>query len=370
MADNRYWQAELEEYIRQGEPSAKEKSFAWKTAIGLQQVDGLSTSAYLLDTAKEHIEGKISIHEAQKRIHNYYKAQNNRAKLEERTEEADIVAARITELLGEKTFQFSPVFWQSIHRRLFQGVYAHAGQFRDYNITKNEWVLQGDTVIYASADSIMDTLEYDFRVEKEYSYAGKTAQELIEHFAKFTAGIWQIHPFAEGNTRATAVFIIKYLQTFGFSINNEAFEKNSWYFRNALVRANYNDLQHGVHETTFYLEQFFSNLLLGTEYELKNRILHLEWQDEDAPKCQNEIQSATDIVPKCQNDTLASTLELTMEELAILKIIKKDPTITQVELVGITGQSLRTIKRLMAALQAKGCITRQGGKRFGYWQIL
>ncbi|MGM9570549.1 MAG: Fic family protein, partial [Phascolarctobacterium sp.] len=347
MADNRYRQSELEEYIRQGEPSAKEKSFAWKTAIGLQQVDGLSTSAYLLDTAKEHIEGKISIHEAQERIHNYYKAQSKRAKLEERTEEADIVAARITELLGEKTFQFSPAFWSSIHRRLFEGVYAHAGQFRDYNITKNEWILKGDTVIYASADSIMDTLEYDFRVEKEYSYAGRTAQELIEHFAKFTAGIWQIHPFAEGNTRATAVFIIKYLQTFGFSIDNDAFEKNSWYFRNALVRANYNDLQHGVHETTLYLEQFFSNLLLGTEYELKNRRLHLDWQDEAALKGQNEIQSATTSAPKCQNGTLAGTLELSIEELAILNIIRNDSAITQAGIAKITGQSLRTIKRLM-----------------------
>ena len=177
MAESRQWQSELEEYIRQGEPSAKEKSVAWKTAIGLQQVDGLNTSAYLLDTAKEHIEGKISIHEAQKRIHNYYKAQSQRAKLEERTEEADTVAARITELLGEKTFQFSPAFWQSIHRRLFEGIFAHAGQFRDYNITKNEWVLKGDTVIYASCDSIVGTLEYDFRVEREYSYAGKNAQD-------------------------------------------------------------------------------------------------------------------------------------------------------------------------------------------------
>ena len=137
------------------------------------------------------------------------------------------------------------------------------------------------------------------------------------------------------------------------------------YFRNALVRVNYNDLQHGVHETTLYLEQFFGNLLLGMNYELKNRKLHLDWQ-EDAPKCQNEDQSAKDVAPKCQNDTL----ELSMEELALLKVIKNNPAITQAELVGITGQSLRTIKRLMAAMQAKGCIARQGGKRFGHWQIL
>ena len=264
------WQFELEEYIRQGEPDRAEKSEAWQTAIGLQAVDGLKTSAYLLDTAKDHIEGKITIDEAQQRIHSYYEQRTTRTEIENETKEADIVSARIAKLLGEKAFQFSPAEWLSIHRRLFEGVFSHAGQIRQYNITKKEWVLNGDTVTYADWNSIKDTLDYDFATEKQFSYEGLSVDAAVKHLAKFASDIWQIHPFGEGNTRATAVFMIKYMKTFGFRVNNDAFEKNSWYFRNALVRANYTNLQKGVHSTTKFLEMFFSNLLLGTDYELKN----------------------------------------------------------------------------------------------------
>lgn len=265
------WQFELEEYIKQGEPDRAEKSEAWQTAIGLQAVDGLNTSAYLLDTAKDHIEGKITIDEAQQRIHSYYEQRTTRTEIENETKEADIVSARIAKLLGEKAFQFSPAEWLSIHRRLFEGVFSHAGQIRQYNITKKEWVLNGDTVIYADWNSIKDTLDYDFATEKQFSYEGLSVDAAVKHLAKFASGIWQIHPFGEGNTRATAVFMIKYMKTFGFRVNNDAFEKNSWYFRNALVRANYTNLQKGVHATTKFLEMFFSNLLLGTNHDLKNR---------------------------------------------------------------------------------------------------
>ena len=144
MSEDMRWQFELEEYIRQGEPEQAEKSEAWQIAIGLQQVDGLKTSAYLLDIAKEHIEGRISIDEAQKRIQNYYEKRTDQ--IEAETKEADVVSARITQLLGEKTFQFSPVEWMNIHRRLFEGVLNHAGKARTYNITKKEWVLKGETV--------------------------------------------------------------------------------------------------------------------------------------------------------------------------------------------------------------------------------
>lgn len=261
------WQFELEEYIKQGEPDRAEKSEAWQTAIGLQAVDGLNTSAYLLDTAKDHIEGKITIDEAQQRIHSYYEQHTTRTEIENETKEADIVSARIAKLLGEKAFQFSPAEWLSIHRRLFEGVFSHAGQIRQYNITKKEWVLNGDTIIYADWNSIKDTLDYDFATEKQFSYEGLSVDAAVKHLAKFASDIWQIHPFGEGNTRASAVFMIKYMKTFGFRVNNDAFEKNSWYFRNALVRANYTNLQKGVHATTKFLEMFFSNLLLGTDYE-------------------------------------------------------------------------------------------------------
>lgn len=354
------WQFELEEYIKQGEPDRTEKSEAWQTAIGLQAVDGLNTSAYLLDTAKDHIEGKITIDEAQQRIHSYYEQRIIRTEIENETKEADIVSARIAKLLGEKAFQFSPAEWLSIHRRLFESVFSHAGQIRQYNITKKEWVLNGDTVIYADWNSIKDTLDYDFAAEKQFSYEGLSVDAAVKHLAKFASDIWQIHPFGEGNTRATAVFMIKYMKTFGFRVNNDAFEKNSWYFRNALVRANYMNLQKGVHSTTKFLEMFFSNLLLGTDYELKNRYMHIDYVDVD------KSQSAKQQIPKCQ----IGTLDCTLEELAVLDLIKENPSIRQQELADITDKSIRSVKRIMKSLQDKNYIRRESGKRYGKWEII
>ena len=354
------WQFELEKYIRQGEPDRAERSEAWQTAIGLQAVDGSNTSEYLLDTAKEHIEGKITIDEAQERIHSYYEQRTVRTETENETKEADIVSARITKLLGEKAFQFSPAEWITIHRRLFEGVFDHAGQIRQYNISKKEQILNGETVIYADFNSIKDTLDYDFATEKQFSYEGMSVEASIKHLEKFASDIWQIHPFGEGNTRATAVFMIKYMKTFGFSVNNDAFEKNSWYFRNALVRANYNNLQKGVHSTTKFLELFFSNLLLGTNRELKNRYMHINYADEDTS------QSINPKAPKCQFDTL----DCTLEELAILELIAKSPTVKQQELIETTGKSLSTVKRIMKSLQDKNYIRRESGKRYGKQEVL
>ena len=357
---NQNWQFELETYVKQGEPSRVEKSEAWQTAIGLQAVDGLNTSEYLLDTAKDHIEGKITIDEAQKRICSYYEQRTTRTEIENETKEADIVSARITKLLGEKAFQFSPAEWITIHRRLFEGVFDHAGQIRQYNITKKEWVLNGDTVIYADWNSIRETLDYDFAAEKQFSYEGLSVEAAVKHLAKFASDIWQIHPFCEGNTRATAVFMVKYIKTFGFHVNNDAFRENSWYFRNALVRANYNDLQKGVHSTTKFLELFFSNLLLGTSHELKNRYMHVDFADE------NISQSINPKVSKCQFDTLNCTLE----ELAVLELVAKNPSIKQQEIAEQTGKSIATIKRIMKSLQDKNYIRRKSGKRYGKWEVL
>ncbi|MCM1307197.1 MAG: Fic family protein [Butyrivibrio sp.] len=360
MSDKMKWQYDLEEYIKQGEPGRVEKSEAWQTAIGLQAVDRLKTSEYLLDTAKEHIEGKISIDEAQKRIQSYYEQRTERTEMEDTTKEADIVSARIAKLLGENAFQFSPAEWITIHRRLFEGVFSHAGQIRQYNITKKEWVLNGETVIYADWNSIRDTLDYDFATEKQFSYEGLSVEASVKHLAKFTSDIWQIHPFCEGNTRATAVFMIKYMKTFGFRVNNDAFEKNSWYFRNALVRANYNDLQKGIHSTTNFLEMFFGNLLLGTNHELKNRYMHIDYVDAD------NFQSLNSKISKSQFDTLNCSLE----ELALLELIKKNPSVKQQKLADATGKSLSTVKRLMKSLQVKKYIRRESGKRYGKWEVL
>lgn len=264
---------DFDEYLRQSEPHRRERAESWKTAIGLQAVDGLKPSEYLIETAKRHIEGDISMKEVRDRIDSYYQGKADRTPEESGTEEADKVSASITRLLNEKTFTFSPAGYISIHRRIFAGVFPFAGQIRDYNITKKEWVLRGDTVLYASAEELLSTLEYDFEQESLFDYKGISHDALVTHFTKFISGLWQIHPFAEGNTRTTAVFAIKYLRFMGFDVNNDTFADKAWYFRNALVRANYRNYQRGIEPDTGYLKRFFCNVLLGEAHELKNRYL-------------------------------------------------------------------------------------------------
>ncbi len=265
----------FKEYLRESEPDKAHKGYAWSTAIGLQAVDGLKPSKYLIDTAIQNIEGKITMKEAQSLIDSYYEERPVHLSDDERTEEADKVSSRIAEILSETAFSFSPNAYISIHRKLFQGIYKHAGKIRDYNITKKEWVLDGATVMYGSASELRVTLEYDFSQEKDFSYKGLSMDEIIHHLAVFVSRLWQIHIFGEGNTRTTAVFFIKYLRTLGFSAANDIFAENAWYFRNALVRANYTNLQKGIHETTEYLEAFLRNLLLNDKNELHNRNLHI-----------------------------------------------------------------------------------------------
>ena len=265
----------FKEYLRESEPDKAYKGYAWSTAIGLQAVDGLKPSKYLVDIAIQNIEGKITMKEAQSLIDSYYEERPVHLSDDERTEEADKVSSRIAELLSETGFSFSPNEYISIHRKLFQGIYEHAGKFRDYNITKKEWVLDGATVMYGSASELRATLEYDFSQEKAFSYKGLSMDEIIHHLAIFISRLWQIHIFGEGNTRTTAVFFIKYLRMLGFSATNDIFAENAWYFRNALVRANYTNLQKGIHETTEYLEVFLRNLLLNEKNELHNRNLHI-----------------------------------------------------------------------------------------------
>ena len=265
----------FKEYLMESEPDKAHKGYAWSTAIGLQAVDGLKPSKYLIDTAIQNIEGKITMKEAQSLIDSYYEERPVHLSDDERTEEADKVSSRIAEILSETAFSFSPNAYISIHRKLFQGIYKHAGKIRDYNITKKEWVLDGATVMYGSASELRVTLEYDFSQEKDFSYKGLSMDEIIHHLAVFVSRLWQIHIFGEGNTRTTAVFFIKYLRTLGFSAANDIFAENAWYFRNALVRANYTNLQKGIHETTEYLEAFLRNLLLNEKNELHNRNLHI-----------------------------------------------------------------------------------------------
>lgn len=363
--EQRYMIQGLEEYIRQGEPQQRERGEAWKVAIGLQQVDRLQPSEYLLDTARQHIEGAISIGKAKQLIDSYYQSAASRKDVEDgRTEEADKVSARITELLEEKTFSFTPAQLISIHRRLFEGIYKMAGQIRDYNITKNEWVLGGKTVYYASADTISATLDYDMKQEREFSYVNMNIDDAISHLTRFCANLWQIHPFCEGNTRTTAVFMIKYLRTLGFNVVNDVFAENSWYFRNALVRANYSDLTKGITETMVYLEQFFRSMLIGEVYDFRNRTLHVDWGKEEGQSANKEIQSAKsveDLPPKCKSCTL--------DEVAVLRIVQQNPFATQKEIASAIGKSERTVKSITIALQEKDILQRLNGKRNGYWAI-
>lgn len=265
----------LDEYIKTSEPDKIEKSYAWSTAIGLQAVDGLKPSKYLIETAKKNIDGDISLVDANKLIDNYYIERPGHS-LEDRTEEADKVSARLATILSEKSFSFTINEYISIHKKLFNGIYDYAGKIRDYNITKNEWVLNGDTVYYGDKYDLRETLEYDFKEERNFEYKNLPINEVIKHLAKFVSRLWQIHIFGEGNTRTTAVFFIKYLKTLGFKVTNDIFAKNSWYFRNALVRANYTNIEKGIYETTEYLDKFLRNLLLHERNELKNRELHID----------------------------------------------------------------------------------------------
>lgn len=265
----------LEEYLRSTEPGMREKAYAWKTAIGLQQVDGLTPSDYLIKTACRNIEGEITLEESRKLIEGYYKSRPQQVDDPDRVKEADLVSQHIAEILAEPTFSLTPASYVAIHRKLFRGVFSHAGKIRDYNITKSEWVLDHDTVRYESADVIAATLEYEFEKERRFDYRGLSPQDTVTHLVRFIGDVWQIHAFGEGNTRTTSIFVIKYLRKLGFDVTNDVFAENARYFRNALVRANYTNLPRGVHPTPIYLERFFANLLLGEKNALKSRYLHI-----------------------------------------------------------------------------------------------
>ena len=333
----------FEEYSKEKEPTKYYKTYAWKTAIGLQQVDGLEPSEYLIKTAEQSINGDISFDDAHQLITSYYKENKSHA---ERTEEADKVSVRIAQIISENSFVFSPIELITIHKRLFEGIYSHAGRIRDYNISKQEWVLDGDTVTYGNAYSLRETLDYDLNLEKNFSYSGLSTDDVIKHIARFISNLWQIHIFGEGNTRTTAVFLIKYLSKLGFNVTNDIFAKNSWYFRNALVRANYNNRTKNVTETTYYLELFLRNLLLDEDNILSNREMHIAYKEvEEHP------QAITD------------------REKAIIDLIQANPQITLTEISERIDKSLRTVKNSMKTLQEKGIVERVGGKKNGSWKI-
>ena len=341
------FEIDFDSYILQSEPEQQENGKLWQTAIGLQQVDGLTPSKYLYETAKRNIDGEITIEEAKQLIDSYYETRQGRADDEDDAEEADKVSVRIREILAEKTFSFTPDLLLSIHKRLFSGVFksVRAGHFRDKNITKKEWVLEGESVLYANADMIRQTLEYDYGQEKAFDYSKISKEDAVAHLTRFVANIWQIHPFGEGNTRTTAVFTIKYLNSLGFEVNNEPFEKNSWYFRNALVRANYTNINKGIYMNTEYLEKFFRNLLLGEKNELKNRYCHIKYNGNIAIK---PDKSSDKVAKKEKSSDI------------ILKYLNENDSINNSKARGITGLSAPAVRKIFKKLEAEGIIIGSG----------
>ena len=367
--------ASFDEYLRQGEPLQKERAENWKTAIGLQAVDGLQPSAYLIDVAKRNIEGEISLDETRKLIDSYYQSKTVRTPKDEEEEEADKVSANIAKILASKTFAFNTNGYVSLHRRIFEGVFKHAGEIRQYDISKKEWVLEGDSVNYLNWEDLRRALDWDIEQEKNFSYKGLTDDEKIEHIAKFISGIWQIHAFREGNTRTTAIFTIQYLRSLGYEVNNEMFAKHSWYFRNALVRANYRNINKDIEYSPIYLVRFFRNLLLGESWVLKNRYLHINPTDEW--KVQPRL--ATPQVPHTPHQKVDRKGGQKTEKVgrkggqktkdSILSLIASDPFVTTKEMSKQLEINRSAISKHIKKLKEDHIIERIGPDKGGKWII-
>ena len=325
--------ASFDEYLRQGEPSRKESAENWKTAIGLQAVDGLQPSAYLIDVAKRNIEGEITLDETRKLIDSYYQSKTVRTPKDEDEEEADKVSANIAKILASKTFAFNTNGYVSLHRRIFEGVFKHAGEIRQYDISKKEWVLEGDSVNYLNWEDLRRALDWDIEQEKNFSYKGLTDDEKIEHIAKFISGIWQIHAFREGNTRTTAIFTIQYLRSLGYEVNNEMFAKHSWYFRNALVRANYRNINKDIDYSPIYLVRFFRNLLLKDSWVLKNRYLHIRPTDD----WKEQPRIGTPQVPRKPSSSTPQAPHKFSQHVETLILSFNDEYMTSAEIMGAIG---------------------------------
>ncbi len=346
------------EYLIQGEPDKRDRVRNWMTAIGLQDVDGLTPSNYMLEIVRRNIEGEITIDEVSQLVDEYYTTQEG-LKQEARTLEADKVAVRIAQLLSHQTFGLGSNYLALIHRTLFEGIYKFAGIYRDYNISKKELVLKGESVRYEHAPLILPTLKYEFEQEENFSYENLTMDEMVKHISRFIANIWQVHPFGEGNTRTTAVFTIQYLKHLGFKVTNEVFADNSKYFRNALVRANYSNIQYGIKETTEYLERFFRNLLMGEKNELKSRymIIGTLWKQESTQENKESTQEK-------EKSTQETTAERIIEE------IRKNPFTTRKQLSEVIGITPDGIKKQLDKLKKAGKIRHVGATKKGHWEII
>lgn len=317
-----------------------ENKYLIETSIGLQDVDKLQNSTYFLNETNRYIKGEITLDELDKTISSYYESKPD---VEKRSEEADKVSVRIAKIISEDSFTFSVGQLISIHKILFNEIMPSSGKLRTYNFSKKEWVLDGESVTYGDYRELEAILQYDFEQEKKFNYQNLSIDEIIDHLSIFISNLWQAHIFEEGNTRTTAVFLIKYLRKLGFKVTNDTFAKNAWYFRNALVRANYTNISAGVFETRSYLITFLRNLLLNEHNDLKNRELHVSF------------------ITKKENVT---------KESKVIELISKNKNIKATEIAKIVGVSERTIKSVFKKLEEDKLIKRVNGKKYGYWEVI
>ena len=354
----------LNQYLREGNKSQAEQAEDWKVAIGLQAVDGLKPSEYLLETARRNIDGEIDMEDVSCLLHQYYESKTARTPEDDDKEECDKASANIKRILATRTLAFNTNGYIAMHRRIFEGVFKHAGTLRKYDITKKEFVLRGDTVNYLNWEDLRRSIDYDLQQERDFSYKGLTDTEKIQRLCRFTASLWQIHAFCEGNTRTTAVFLIQYLRSIGYrNVNNDMFADHSWYFRNALVRANYKNTRLGVDYDLSFLELFFRNLLLGETNPLKNRTMVI-----NAPKEQHSTQETPLSTQESTQETPLSTQESTSKR--IIEAIRIKPTTTRRELAEVIGISPDGIKKQLDKLRKAGIIRHEGSTKAGKWIIL
>ena len=267
----RDFDSSINQYNEIDNPKGYVKQLEWDMAIGLQEVDNLKPSKYLEQIKEKNVLGELTIEEVEKSLKDYYVEKEKQNSINYKELECDFVSMRIVELLEKDDFELSIDYLKYIHKYLFQDVYEFAGEFRNVNFSKHEIILNNDSVAYGDYKTLRESLEYDISLEKEKNYKEMPIVDVIKNITDFSSSIWQVHPFREGNTRTTALFIEKYLISLGYDVDNSLFKDKSVYFRNALVRSNCfnNDLNIKVDKS--YLIKFYENLLLG-----KNNNLHSE----------------------------------------------------------------------------------------------
>ena len=275
MSEKEY-DSSVNEYIVKETPEYYEKQLQWDMAIGLQEVDNLKPSKYLEKLLLENVTGEKTIYEVENELKQYYDEKDITDKTIQEEYECDLVSTRIVQLLSVNNFELSVDYIKYIHEYLFKDIYEYAGEFRKVDITKHERILNNDSVSYGDCKLLEQSLEYDISLEKNKNYKEMNIVDVINNITNFSSNIWQIHPFREGNTRTTAVFIEMYLVSLGYNVDNTMFKEKSVYYRNAMVRSNYFNNYLNIKQDNSFLIKFYENLLLGKNNNLHSRDLIVE----------------------------------------------------------------------------------------------